>query len=300
MNTYTKVMSEAQMMALKAKLNHGEICKTPPYAIYRIKTSECTITAYASGKVTFQGKEAAFYAENCAGEMKEKKEKKAISAPSLAISYPQCGSDEVGTGDYFGPVVVCAACVEEKDLNTLSSLQIQDSKQLKDEHILQIAPILMETLTYSVLVLENAKYNHVHETNNIEAIKAKLHNQAFVHLKNKMQHPCDNIIIDQFAPPERYYRYLQEEKEVIRNIHFETKAENKYIAVACGAIIARYTFLKALEAMGEKYDFDFPKGAGKHVDEAGVLFVEKFGMQALHKVSKFHFKNTQKIIEFMK
>ncbi len=300
MNTYTKVMSEAQMMALKKKMAHAEQCKTPPYALYRVKTSECTITAYESGKVTFQGKEAAFYADNCEGALQTKKVKKSEKEGNIAASYPQCGSDEVGTGDYFGPIVVCAACVQEKDLEVLEPLSIQDSKQIKDDTILSIAPILMEQLTYSVLILENGKYNIVHQSNNMNEIKAKMHNQAFIHLRNKLDIPAETIIIDQFTPKDTYYRYLETEKEIVENIHFETKAENKYISVACGAIIARYTFLQALDLMGEQYDFAFPKGAGKHVDEAGVEFVKQHGFEALEKVSKFHFMNTKKIKELLK
>ena len=299
MNTYTKIMSEAQMYALKAKLENAEVCKTPPYALYRIKVSDCSITAYASGKVTFQGKEAAFYAENCIGEMQDKKNKKEIAPASISIHYPQCGSDEVGTGDYFGPVVVCATCVQEKDLPLIASLPIQDSKQLRDDVILEIAPQLMSQLTYSVLVLENAKYNVVHKTNNIEAIKAKMHNQAFIHLKNKLNFEMDNVIIDQFAPRDRYFRYLKDEKEIVKNIHFETKAENKYLSVACGAIIARYSFLKAFETMCSYYEFDFPKGAGAHVDEAGVEFVKQYSFEKLKSVTKFHFKNTEKIKQLL-
>lgn len=39
-------------------------------------------------------------------------------------SYPQAGSDEVGTGDFFGPIVVCAAVVpDEKTAEELRKLK---------------------------------------------------------------------------------------------------------------------------------------------------------------------------------
>lgn len=285
MSTYTKKMSKKQMLELKDKLKAKE-CKTPPYALYQIKTSDCTITAYESGKIVFQGKGADFYADTTPTKKAVKK-------------YPECGSDEVGTGDFFGPVVVCATCVEEENLPLMNALNIQDSKQLKDSDIIKIAPKLMENLTYSLLILENERYNLVHESNNMNAIKAKLHNQAFIHLTNKLEKPCDNIIIDQFTPEKSYYNYLKHEPYVIRNIHFETKAENKYLSVACGSIIARYTFLQAMDQLSKQYDFNFPKGAGNKVDEAGIEFVRKYGFEALKKVSKYHFKNTEKIKELL-
>ena len=40
------------------------------------------------------------------------------------------GSDEVGTGDYFGPIVVTATYVKKEDIPFLESLGIKDSKKV--------------------------------------------------------------------------------------------------------------------------------------------------------------------------
>lgn len=293
MGVYTVALSKDEITQLQKKLGEAKPCKTPPYAIFQVKTSDCTITAYESGKVVFQGEGADFYAQSF-GKVEAKQEKVKNAAGSIPITYPQHGSDEVGTGDYFGPVVVCACRVEEKDIPILSSLRIQDSKQITDQAIMEIAPTLMETLIHSVLILSNEKYNQVHEQDNMNAIKAKLHNQAFLHLQDKINGPIKNIIIDQFTPESSFYRYLAKEPKVICPIHFETKAENKYLSVACASIIARYTFIKAIQQMSKAYDFPFPKGAGKHVDEAGAAFIKRFGEETLYKVCKYHYKNTEK------
>ena len=62
MSTRTITMSDAQIKALAKQLEKGEKRKTPPYAQFQIKTSDCIITAYTSGKVEFQGEGADFYA----------------------------------------------------------------------------------------------------------------------------------------------------------------------------------------------------------------------------------------------
>lgn len=291
MSTYTKTMTLEAIHLLEKKLMEAKAEKrnTPPYALFQMKTSDCTITAYQSGKVVFQGVGADVY--------RDEKEQKTTT---FQQSFPQYGSDEVGTGDYFGPIVVCACAITEADLSLLQTLPIQDSKQLKDHVIKKIAPQLQEQLTYSLLIVENEKYNQIHATNNMNAIKAKLHNQAFLHLKNKMNVPLDNIIIDQFTPPNQYYRYLSQEKQIIHNIHFETKAENKYLSVACASIIARATFLTAIEQLEQRFDFHFPKGAGKNVDEAGAAFLKQYGKNALSQVAKLHFKNSEKILATLK
>ena len=50
------------------------------------------------------------------------------------------GSDEVGCGDFFGPIVVSSAYVKEEDFELLESLGVDDSKKISDNTILQIAP----------------------------------------------------------------------------------------------------------------------------------------------------------------
>lgn len=78
------------------------------------------------------------------------------------------------------------------------------------------------------------------------AIKSRLHNQAYVHLRRKLGSLPSLCIIDQFVQAKSYYRYLHDVEEVVHTIHFETKAENKYLSVAAGSIIARYAFYRHL------------------------------------------------------
>lgn len=295
MSTITVTMSSAQMESTKQRYPMAEIRKTPPYALYQLKLSDCVITAYTSGKVVFQGDGAELHAQ---GFQANEKKPKAKSAPAISHDdwYPQCGSDEVGTGDYFGPVVVCAAYVSEADVAFLRALGIQDSKAVNDQLIRQLGPQLIERLPHSLLILNNAKYNRIHETDNMVAIKCKLHNQAFVHLKQKVTAWPAHVIVDQFVQGSSYYRYLQQEASVVRGIHFETKAENKYLAVASGSIIARYAFLLSFDAMEQQYDFPFLKGASSKVDQNIRDFVKRFGKEELYKVAKLHFANTKKAL----
>lgn len=287
MASITCTLSMQQIMELKKNCAFGELKSTPPYALFRIRMENCNITAYESGKVVFQGENPLQY---CAPYHHEKK------VQEISASFPQAGSDEVGTGDYFGPVCVCACMVAPLDLDFLKPFQIQDSKQLKDAYIKEIAPLLQARLPHSLLILNNRLYNQIHPTNNMVAIKSKLHNQAFVHLAKKLGKLPDLCVIDQFVQGSSYYRYIKDEAVIVDSLHFETKAENKYLAVACGAIIARYAFLKAFEKMCETYDFAFLKGAGSKVDENIRQFVKRFSIAELNNVAKIHFKNSEKAL----
>ena len=181
-------------------------------------------------------------------------------------------------------------------MELLSQYGIRDSKQLDDEKILEAAPLLMKQLTHSLLIVNNRKYNEVHQNNNMNEIKAKLHNQAYINLSKKEKLPRLKII-DQFTPEATYYRYLRYEPEVIRGIHFETGAEDRYPSVAAASVIARYAFLKSMEQMEEQYGMTFHKGGGAKANESGRQFVEKFGSERLSEVAKLHFKNTEKILK---
>jgi ribonuclease HIII len=128
----------------------------------------------------------------------------------------------------------------------------------------------------------------------MNAIKARLHNQAYVNLQKKTVLP-DFRIIDQFTPEPQYYRYLSREKTVVRGIHFETKAENKYPAVGAASIIARYAFLRSMDAMEKTYGMSFHKGAGSQTDLDAGTFVQRYGFAKLSKVAKLHFKNTERL-----
>ena len=267
----------------------SEFQTTPPqYAKWQLKPENCVITCYTSGKTVFQGKDANVYA---AAFMQGQDE---IPNTATTNQYPQAGSDEVGTGDYFGPVCVCASYVTHDDVDFLIKLGVRDSKQMSDADMLKIGPLLMERIPHSLLIVPPQKYNRVHESNNLNAIKAKLHNQAYINLAKKIELPSFKII-DQFTPETSYYRYLKNEPQIIRGIHFETKAEDKYLSVAVGSIISRYGFLKTWEEMEKKYNMTLPKGSGDKVDIVAQAFVERYGFERLGEIAKLHFKNTEKI-----
>ena len=286
-NTITlklKLVQEEQLFK-----TFSEFQTTPPqYAKWQLKPENCVITCYTSGKTVFQGKDANVYA---AAFMQGQDE---IPNAATTNQYPQAGSDEVGTGDYFGPVCVCASYVTQDNVDFLIKLGVRDSKQMSDADMLKIGPLLMERIPHSLLIVPPQKYNRVHESNNLNAIKAKLHNQAYINLAKKIELPSFKII-DQFTPETSYYRYLKNEPQIIRGIHFETKAEDKYLSVAVGSIISRYGFLKTWEEIEKKYNMTLPKGSGDKVDIVAQAFVERYGLERLGEIAKLHFKNTEKI-----
>ncbi len=279
-NTVTIEMTREEQNDLVQRF--AEFRSDPPaYAFFRCRLDGCSITCYNSGKTVFQGRDAELYA--------------APFRTGMTDILPQAGSDEVGTGDFFGPVCVSAVYLRESDISLIRTLGIQDSKQMNDGMIRKCAPLLREQLIHTVLVVTPEKYNAVHRSANMNAVKALLHNQAYINLRRKTELP-GLIVNDQFTPEQQYYRYLSSAEEIIRDIRFETKAENKYPAVAAASVIARAAFLDTMDQMSRLWDMEFVKGAGTAADECGKEFIERYGKNRLGQVAKLHFKNTERII----
>lgn len=298
MNVVIKVNEETKQKMIeyyKDKLRE----KTPPYAIFQAQEMDTIITMYNSGKVMFQGTSADIDA-NMWTELTETNKDKNENSEQYD-KYMTCssiGSDEVGTGDYFGPIVVTASYVNKKDIPYLKELKVADSKKLTDDQIRKIAPKIIKKIKYKSLILKNTEYNERHSKDtNMNKIKAIMHNNALNSLKNEINDEIDYIIIDEFTKEKRYYEYIKELPNILKGITFMTKAEDKNLAVACSSIISRYIFLEEFDKICDKYHLPLPKGAGTKVDEIGQELVEKYGKEVLTNVAKLNFSNTSRILK---
>lgn len=269
--------------------------KTPPYAIFQAEEEDTIITLYESGKAMFQGT-SAFVDANMWKAIKENDEDDKNEIDYLNTT--SVGSDEVGTGDYFGPIVVTSCYVKKEDLPFLKDLGCTDSKKITDDKIKKIAPEIIKKIKYKSIILSNEEYNQKYsKENNMNKIKAIMHNRVLSLILDEIDEKLDYIIVDEFAKENRYYSYLNEIPSVIKNITFVTKAESKNMAVACASIISRYIFLQEFDKLSDTYHIPLPKGSGANVDKIGEELVEKYGKEVLDKTAKKNFSNTSRILK---
>lgn len=265
--------------------------------LYSFKTSDFKIIVYNSYKVMFQGvkgfEEYQKWAKLLGIDII-----KPIDESTYENQYLNkkiIGSDEVGTGDFFGPIVVCAAYLTPKDLNSLRDLNIRDSKNLTDSQIRELGEELIKHVSYHVLVLNNEKYNSLtYEGYNMNKIKAYLHNHAIKKLVSEHK-DFDYVILDEFCSPKNYFEYLKTEKP-LTNIKFHTKAESVHKSVAIASIIARYKFLIEMDKLSDKINITLPKGASQSVDAIAKLIYLKYGLEIFDKIAKKNFKNMERIV----
>ncbi len=283
--------------------------KTPPYAILQADDGGTVITLYESGKAVFQGFDADLAAEfwietekinsgSAKVSSSDDKEKKKDHEKKLPIRINSIGSDEVGTGDYFGPVVVTAAYVEKKNVDFLLELGVKDSKKMSDNDIKRIVPEVIKRIPYNTFVLTNKQYNELYNNEmNMNKMKAILHNKVLSGFANKNKYNYDYIVVDQFENPKSYYNHLSDAKFKVYGITFLTKAEDQCLSVACASIISRYIFLSEIDKMSKDIGMDVPKGASSLVDDFGKEIVNKYGPDKLKEIAKLNFKNTEKILK---
>ena len=297
--TYTLNLNETQINTLINKYQSYQVSDNNNYTLFRAKIKSSTLTIYTTNKILIQGNNCFdLYQEICECiNIEMEFENKKIELESVNIGQTIIGTDEVGTGDYFGGIVVCASCVPNDKILELTKLGIKDSKMIDDKKILELGEYLIKNINHSVLLLNNEKYNKivVDPNINLNKIKAVLHNkviQSFI-----LKYPntnYDNIIIDGFCTKEKYFEYLSGKKDVINNVDLIQKAENKYISVAVSSIIARYYFLKHLDELSLKYGYSLLKGASSKVDQLIKKIVKEKGIDYLYNFAKINFKNTRK------
>ena len=301
MNIVIKVNEETKQKMIeyyKDKVRDKKI----PYAIFQAQEEDTVITLYESGKAMFQGTIADVDAAMWGTVLDNTKEKQEEQKKKDA-KYHNCssvGSDEVGTGDYFGPIVVTSAYVKKEDVEKLEKLGVGDSKKITDDKIKKITPELIKIVKYRSMILTNKEYNEKYTKDiNMNKIKAILHNKVLYQLMTEEKPNIDYIVVDEFARENRYYEYLNGIPSIQRNITFMTKAEDKNLAVAAASIISRYIFLKEFDKLSDSIHIPLPKGAGRDVDEIGEEIVEKYGEEKLQEIAKVNFKNTDRILHTM-
>lgn len=282
--------------------------KTPPYAILQADDGDTVVTMYQSGKVVFQGKDADLaadfwietekinYGSAVVTSSDDKKEKKEIER-KIPLRINSIGSDEVGTGDYFGPIVVTASYVTKDDVDFLLELGVKDSKKMSDTEIKRVVPQIIKRIQYNTFILTNKQYNELYNSDmNMNKMKAILHNNVLSSFANREKYHYDYIVVDQFENPRSYYNHLTDAKYKVYNITFLTKAEDQCLSVACASLISRYIFLQEMDKMSKSLGIDIPKGASDLVDNVGREIVRKFGSDKLKEIAKMNFKNTEKIL----
>ncbi len=292
-------MGKDDLQNLIKALTSQQVNNNNPYVTFAAKIKGVTVLVYTSGKVVFQGANAETIAEQFGYQSANQSTSDTVSGQNM----PLIGSDEVGNGSYFGGLAVVASFVTPDDHALLKKLGVDDSKNLTDSKIRQIAPVLENNIKHKALLLSPQKYNQVvgkGKMHNAVSVKVALHNQAIYLLLQDGVKP-EKIVIDAFTSRQNYQKYLKNEANQFANpLTLEEKAEGKYLAVAVSSIIARNLFLENLDKLSQEVQYKLPSGAGSQSDKVASQILAAYGMSGLEHTAKLHFANTQKAQALLK
>ena len=298
-NSYTIKLTPAQMDAAARILREGNYrARRVEYALAAAEGEDCQIVLYQSGKCLVQGKGAAdwvtFVLEpQVLGEARLGYE----DVLNPEANAPHMGVDESGKGDFFGPLVIAAAYVDEAIAKDLKALNVRDSKTITTDKAAQdLAKKIRARLgeKFVVVSIGPAAYNRLYATmGSVNRILAWGHARAIENLLEKVP-SCPRALSDQFGPEQQIQRALQQKGRKIK-LEQRHKAESD-IAVAAASILARSGFLSAMDKLGEKYGVKLPKGASDKVKQVAAEIAKKHGGAAFLEMAKCHFKTTDDVL----
>ena len=303
MNSQTAKLSPKQAEKLRGILAKRDFEPAEvPYAVFSYKRPSLKVTWYNSGKLLVQGKgtkefveftlEPEVLGEAAFGEM--------LNAEPEQFD-PRIGVDESGKGDFFGPLVVAGVYINDSIARALDKMGVKDSKAItSDKKISKLAEGIrnISGCVHSVVPIGNASYNRLHQQmRNVNKILAWGHARVIENLlgqRDRMNPAPLRAISDQFSRSKSTIQSaLMEEGRQLELVQMH-KAESD-LAVAAASILARDVFVQRIKELSNEFDLELPKGASAKVDQVGVEFLSKHGINKLGQAAKLHFRTTQKI-----
>jgi ribonuclease HIII len=298
--TWVYKLNKDEAADLRSKLSEGDFqFRKLNHAQFQARADGLTASMYNSGKLVVQGKNSEAWCVQYLGakpmivsdDAGDKSDKPSGGWPTEANAI---GSDEAGKGDSFGGLVVSAVGLTRETLALVKETTICDSKQMKDDVILQLAPWLKERVAYKTINLFPADYNkewRKHDSN-VNNLLTALHVECIQDVATKGQ--FENAVVDRFSPRLPVTKILA---TALPNIGVTEKPRaEEFLAVACASVLARAAFLEQIVQLSDELALKIPLGSGGPVPPALRKYREIHGNDKWQQAVKIHFKNVQTFI----
>lgn len=298
LTSYTCKLTDQQASLLKDWLRGYDYkFREVPYARFAAEKDKTNVVFYESGKLVVQGKGTQEFIEFVL-EPEILKEARlgyeAVLNPDLLV--PRLGVDESGKGDFFGPLCIAGAYVNEAVVKSWKDCGIRDSKHISsDSRIKELAELIRNTpgCITAVVPIGNETYNRLYlKMGSVNSILAWGHARAIENLlglRYQMNPPPVRAISDQFAySKDTVAKALMPLGRSIELVQKHRAEED--LAVAAASILARHEFVSRLGKLEKQFGMKLPKGASAAVDNSAKEFIAKHGVDNLPKVAKMHFR----------
>ncbi|MCX6923368.1 MAG: ribonuclease HIII, partial [Verrucomicrobia bacterium] len=273
LTSYTSKLTDPQATALRTWLQaHHYQFREVPYARFAAEKEKTNVVFYESGKLVVQGKGTQEFVEFVLEPeilQEARLGYEAVLNPELLL--PRLGVDESGKGDFFGPLCIAGAYINEKVVKSWAEAGIRDSKHISsDKRMKDLAELIRKSpgCVTTVVPIGNEAYNRLYgKMKSVNAILAWGHARVIENLmgqRHLMIPPPVRAISDQFAASKetvaRALMPLGREIELIQ----KHRAEED-LAVAAASILARHEFVTRLAGLEKQFGTRFPKGASAAV-----------------------------------
>jgi ribonuclease HII len=175
-----------------------------------------------------------------------------------------CGIDEAGRGPVLGNLVAAGLLCRAKDIETLKSMGVKDSKQLDAKKRSAIYEQLTSKFKYHVSQATPDEIDN-NNLNRLEALK-------FAEIINELK-PETAYIDCADVSPENFKNHIKRNVDVKCSLVVEHKADERHLVVSAASIIAkveRDTYIENLKAeYGEI-------GSGYPSDPRTIAFIEEW------------------------
>ena len=201
------------------------------------------------------------------------------------------GSDEVGKGEWYGPLITVATCLKKEDIINFQNIGIRDSKDLSKIQIISLfnesnkIKFQRHSVTINPSRLNELWKEFTQNNQNYNDLIAWEHQRAIFDLLKKIDTSKKIlIIIDKFDVNKVDLRLKNLQKKTNIKIIQISKGE-RHIPVALSSIIAKKMWYEKIEEINTMYNISLPKSS---VDEIEPRIVQQIG--------KLFFENVRKVV----
>jgi ribonuclease HIII len=217
--------------------------------------------------------------------------------PAPEGPWPRAGSDEAGKGDYLGPLVAAAVCLDAGAAERLSRAGLADSKLLTHATITRLAGMVREESRgmHALVTIMPDEYNERMESLRLRGMNsldmlAEAHGLAISRLLASGAAP-ESFVIDMFCSRPRLQRHLPPGLEPVLRTHAESDPP-----VAAAAVLARSEYMTRLSELEKRLGCALTPGAASEADAAARRVVALHGPDSLGVIAKLHFRNTFRVL----
>jgi len=167
------------------------------------------------------------------------------------------GIDEAGRGCIIGPMVICAAAINQLDEYKLKEMGVKDSKKLSPHQREALYGPVGKLCKYTTVKITAQEINTMmdkHNLNEIEAIKvAQAIDQLAMRDATVYVDSPDNV-------PAKFARRIEKYVKTRVRIVSANKADDTYVIVGAASIIAKVTRDREIEKIKKETGIDFNSG----------------------------------------